>query len=296
MDFIAIPGGIQLGLSILIITLVVWAVRKFITPRPLWVNILVGIFLAIWIFLGFTSSLDLLTRHGKNKNVPNVVGKSFDEARKILSNAGFEVEIQDSIYSGTVAKGSVLRQIPDGDAIVKISRTVYLTVNRYVPPVVEMPNLVDFSFRNAELQLKNMGLRVGDTSYVEDFAKNTIREQRYHNGGKIPPGTKIPQGTEIDLVLANGGGTTEFNVPNLIGKTYDSAKNLLELNGLSFLSVRLDDDVRDSANAYIYWQDPPRMGEDGKRIKISSGQTMSVKLSVIRPAIDTTLIQNQPQQ
>jgi beta-lactam-binding protein with PASTA domain len=180
---------------------------------------------------------------------------------------------------------------------VKISRTVYLTVNRYVPPVVEMPNLVDFSFRNAELQLKNMGLRVGDTSFVEDFAKNTVREQRYHKGEKIPPGAKIPQGTLIDLVLANGVGTTEFTVPNLVGMAYGSAKTLLESNGLSFFSIMLDPEVTDTLNSYIYWQDPPRMGLDGKRIKIRSGQTMNVKLSVIRPAIDTTLTPHQtPQQ
>ena len=82
-----------------------------------------------------------LTRHGKNKTVPNVMGKSFEEAKKILNNSGFDVEVQDSIYSDTIAKGSVLRQVPDGDAPVKISRTVYLTINRQVPPVVEMPNL-----------------------------------------------------------------------------------------------------------------------------------------------------------
>jgi beta-lactam-binding protein with PASTA domain len=233
-----------------------------------------------------------LTRHGKNKTVPNVVGKSFNEAEKILNNSGFDVEVQDSLYTDTTAKGSVLRQAPEGDAIVKISRTVYLTINRYVPPVVEMPNLIDFSFRNAEMQMKNMGLRVGDTSYIEDFAKNTVREQRYHTGGIVAPGTKIPQGTEIDLVLANGGGTTEFTVPNLIGMSYESAKNLLESNGLSFFIVSADG-ITDTLTSYIYWQDPPRMGTDGVRIKIRSGQTMYVKLSATRPVIDSTLIQNQ---
>ena len=95
-----------------------------------------------------------LTRHGKNKNVPNVVGKSIDQASKILDDNGFEVIVQDSIYTDTTAKGSVLRQVPEGDATVKISRTVYLTVNRYVPPLVEMPNFAGFSLRNIELQLR----------------------------------------------------------------------------------------------------------------------------------------------
>ena len=82
-------------------------------------------------------------------------------------------------------KRSVLKQVPEGDELVKINRTVYLTINRHVPPMVEMPNIVGFSFRNAEMALKNMGLRIGDTTYVTDFAKNSVLEQHYHNGGTI---------------------------------------------------------------------------------------------------------------
>ena len=261
---------------------------QFITKRPFWMNLLAGLILMVVLLFLLSIMLGPCTRHGKNKTVPNVVGKSFEEAQKILDNSGFAVAVQDSIYTDTTAKGTVLRQVPDGDAIVKISRTVYLTINRQVPPVVEMPNLKDFSFRNAELQLKNMGLRVGDTLYVHDFAKNTVQEQRY-NGSPIAPGTKIQQGSVIDLVLSDGIGESEFTVPNLKGMTFSEAKSFLEANGLSFLSVIADPEVIDTATAYIYWQDPPRMGEDGKRIKIRSGQTMSVRLGLVRPTIDSTL-------
>ena len=77
--------------------------------------------------------------------------------------------------------------------------------------------------------------------------------------------------------------------------TFGEAKNFIESNGLSFLSIMLDPDVTDTASAFIYRQDPTRMGADGKRIKIRSGQTMNVWLSLIRPAIDTTL-QKLPEQ
>jgi eukaryotic-like serine/threonine-protein kinase len=266
----------------------------FITKRPFWMNLLAGLILVVVLLFLLSILLGPLTRHGKNKTVPNVVGKTFEEAKKILNNADFDVEVQDSIYTDTTAKGSVLRQVPDGDATVKISRTVYLTINRQVPPIVEMPNLIDFSLRNAELQLRNMGLRVGDTSYVHDFAKNTVQEQRY-KGSPITPGTKIQQGSSIDLVLSDGVGETEFTVPNLIGMTFSQAKGFLESNGLSFLSIIPDPEVVDTAGAFIYKQDPPRVGEDGKHIKIRSGQTMNIWLSLMRPAIDTTL-QKLPQQ
>ncbi len=260
---------------------------QFITKKPFWMNLLAGLVLMVVFLFLLSTLLGPLTRHGKNKTVPNVVGKSFEEAKKVLSNSGFDVEVQDSLYTDTTAKGTVLRQVPEGDAIVKISRTVYITINRQVPPIVEMPNIVGFSLRNAEMQLKNMGLKIGDTSYVTDFARNSVKEQRYHKGGPISPGTKIPQGSSIDLVLSNGIGETEFSVPNLIGMTFGAAKNLLESNGLNFLVVLPDPDVVDTANAYIYWQNPRRMGEDGKRIRIRSGQTMDIRLSTARPAIDT---------
>jgi len=230
-----------------------------------------------------------VTRHNKNKTVPNVVGKSLAEARKILDKSGFEVEVQDSIYTDTTAKGSVLRQIPEGDATVKISRTVYLTVNRHVPPLVEMPNFVGFSLRNIELQLKNMGLRIGDTIYVDDFARNSVKDVMY-KGESLSPGTKLQQGSSVELVLGNGVGENEFTVPNLIGMTYGEAQKLLHRNGLDFLVVLPDPSVMDTANSFIYWQNPPRMGEDGRRIKIRSGQTMDVRLSVARPAVDTAQV------
>jgi beta-lactam-binding protein with PASTA domain len=261
---------------------------EFIAKRNIWINLLAGFILMVLLIFLLSFLLGPLTRHGKNRTVPDVVGKSFDDARKILHDGGFDVEIQDSIYIDTSAKGSVLRQVPEGDAVVKISRTVYLTINRYVPPDVEMPNLIGFSFRNAELQLKNMGLRIGDTTFKPDFARNSVLEQKY-NGATILPGTKIKQGTEISLVLGDGIGNADFGVPNLIGMTYAEAKTFLELNGLSFLVVLPDDDVKDTASAYISWQSPAQFTEDGKKTRIRSGQTMDVKLSVQRPVADSLL-------
>jgi beta-lactam-binding protein with PASTA domain len=260
---------------------------QFVTKKGLWINILAGFFIIVFALFLLYLLLGPLTKHGNSKTVPYVVGKSFEEAKRILSKEGFDVEIQDSIYIDTSAKGSVLKQIPEGDDVVKINRKIYLTLNRFVPPQVEMPNLIGFSFRNAEMQLKNMGLRVGDTIFKPDFAKNSVLEQHY-NGSTIVPGTKILQGSEITLVLGDGLGQLEFSVPNLVGMKYGDAKTLLESNGLSFLVVIPDAGVTDTTNAFIWWQNPPVFSDDGVRIKIRPGQTMDVKLSLEKPITDTT--------
>lgn len=260
---------------------------KLITHRPLWINIFAGLLLAIGIFLVLLLSLKWLTHHGRSKSVPSVVGKQYEEAKKDLRKIGFDVEIQDSIYIDTLAPMVVIKQIPDADEIVKESRTVYLTINRAVPPVIPMPNLVGYSYRNAEMTLKNSGLRVGDTTSKPDFAKNSVLEQWY-NGSMVAPGKQLPMGSAISLVLGDGVGSREFAVPDIIGMRFADAKSLLESYGISFAVILPNLGVTDTANAYIFWQNPQRYDEDKKILHIRSGQTMDVKLQLDKPARDTT--------
>lgn len=258
---------------------------KFITHRPLWANLLAGIVIAIIIFFVFIFSLNRLTHHNESKSVPQVAGKTFEEAKELLQKAGFEVEIQDSIYIDTARPMAVLKQIPEADELVKVNRTVYLTINRAVPPSIEMPNLVGYSFRSAEMALKNSNLRVGDTAFKPDFAKNAVLEQLY-KGASIAPGTKIRMGSVISLVLGDGVGDQQFVVPSLIGMTYSQAKSILEAHGLAFGSV-LAPGVEDTANAYIFWQNPERYDDDRKFRYIRSGQLMDIRLQTEKPEIDT---------
>jgi hypothetical protein len=261
-------------------------VFKFITHRPLWLNILTGVILALIIFFIFVFSLNWITHHDESKTVPSVLGKSFEEAQKILDKAGFDVEIQDSIYVDTVAPLKVLKQIPESDEVVKVNRTVYLTINRADPPKVPMPNLVGFSFRSAEMELKNMGLRVGDTSYQPSFAKNAVIEQRY-NGQLISAGTPIQMGSTISFVLGSGVGNEKFSVPSLIGLRLCDARRLIESHGLMMAAIVASNDVTDTCNAYIYRQSPERFDEEKKLRYIRTGQTMDVWVQLEKPVADT---------
>src|SRR6195952_563528 len=168
--------------------------------------------LLLLIFLG---SLSLLTRHGTVLKIPGVTGQSLENAKKTLAAQGFDVQIQDSTYNDTVPPLQVVKQFPDADNLVKVNRTVYLTINRSVAPFVGMPNLVSMTFRNAEMVLRHYGLQIGDTIFRPDFAKNSVLDQQY-NGENIKPGTKIQQGSKITLVLGNGVGGMEYQIPDLV--------------------------------------------------------------------------------
>jgi eukaryotic-like serine/threonine-protein kinase len=272
-------------------------VLKQITHRPLWVNILVGILLGLVIFFVFLYSLKWITGHGKASTVPSVTGKKYEDARKTLRDAGFSVEIQDSVYVDTMRPLTVIKQIPDAEEVVKSNRTVYLVISRAVPPLVEMPNLVGYSFRNAEMVLKNMDLKIGDTTFKPDFAKNAVLEQWY-NGLQITPGTQIRKGSVISLVLGDGVGKKEFAVPDITGMTFCQAREMLEEYGIIMGAVVPNSDVTDTCNGYIYRQNPERFDDDKKIQHIRSGQTMDVWLQLVKPERDSTkrieLRENEP--
>ena len=263
---------------------------KHITNRPLWVNILVGLGIVIAVFVLFVLSLNWITHHGEAKTVPSVTGKTLKQVQQLLETDGFELVIQDSVYYDSLPPSMVIKQVPEADAVVKVNRTVYVTVNRIVPPDVPMPNLIGYSFRNAEMILKNMGLKLGDTSFKADFAKNSVLEQ-LSNGRSISPGTSIKMGSPVSLVIGSGIGNADMAVPKLIGLTYDEAKILLETNGLIVGSVIPDPLVKDTASAFIYKQSPLSRTEDGFKVRIRPGQMIDVWLSVEKPVIDSLQLQ-----
>jgi beta-lactam-binding protein with PASTA domain len=258
-------------------------VFKIITHRPLWVNILAGIILALIIFFLFLLSLKCLTRHGKSATVPSVTGMKYEEAKKMLRQAGFAVEIQDSLYVDTLPPMAVIKQLPEADEVVKANREVYLIINRFEPPLLEMPNLVGYSFRNAEMVLTNIGLKIGDTTFEPDFAKNIVRKQIY-KGENISPGTKVRKGSVISLVLGDGVGNREFAVPDITGMTFCDVKEKLEGSGVLIGAIVLDPDVTDTCSAWVYWQNPERFDDDKRINRIRSGQTIDVRLQLDKPS------------
>ena len=266
---------------------------KFITYKPLWVNILAGfgiIFLVIFLFFG---SLEWITGYGKYEKVPNVNGQHILAAQKMLEDKGFEVQIQDSVYVDTVAKQAVIRQTPEADAMVKTGRTIYLTVNRVVPPQVEMPNLAGFSIRSAEMYLQSVGLKLGYTTYQPDIARNAVLQQLY-NDTPIQPGTKIPIGSVISFILGSGIGTSETDVPDLIGKTLNDVRILLSSFSINIGSIIVVGNIKDSGSAFIIKQSPDlfsgAIGLNGEKLtnKIRQGQMIDLFISEEAPIKDTT--------
>ena len=263
---------------------------KFITSKPLWVNFVAAFGLIILLVILFFLSLSWITGFGKLEKVPSVVGQNATAAKKILEDKGFHVALQDSVYVDSVAKLAIVRQSPEPDAIVKSGRTIYLTINRSLAPMVEMPNLVGFSIRSAEMYLQSLGLKLGVISYKPDIARNAVLEQTL-NDIDVIPNTKIPLGSAISLVLGSGVGGGDIDVPDLIGLTYQEAKSWITSLSLNIGSVIPVGTIADTNAAFIVKQSPEVYIETvpGQKTanKIHSGQLLDIYISSVAPIKDS---------
>jgi beta-lactam-binding protein with PASTA domain len=229
--------------------------------------------LCVVCYILFFASLGLITRHGKEIKVPAVVGRDINIAKKTLEKMDFDVDV-DSAYDPKQKPYVVLTQIPELNAVVKRGRTVFLTINKATPPETPMPNLLNLSFRSAEMILRTHKLVLGDTSYRPDIAKGAVLEQLY-KGQPIRPGQMVPQGSRIELIIGDGLGQTEFNVPDVIGMSVDEAIAILNGTGLSVTTV-WQDEIVDSVAATVSDQNPKPINELGAPNRIKEGDIVDI--------------------
>jgi beta-lactam-binding protein with PASTA domain len=261
-------------------------VFKFITRQSFIVNLLVAIALVFLLGFIFFQSLGWITHHGEYLKVPSVTGKNVDDAIKLLEKQGFEVIITDSLYNDSLELNKVKKQLPDADATVKVNRTVFLNVNPTTLPMIEMPKLEGLSYRFAVDKLTKNHLELGDTTNRPDFMKGSVLEQHY-KGKNIEAGSKIRWGSSIDLVVGGGLQAQKIPVPDLIGLTVTEARDILKDKGILLAAILTNGTITDTANAFVYKQNPDVWDYEGSPIYIQPGQTIDIWIQLTRPSIDS---------
>ncbi|WP_114937807.1 PASTA domain-containing protein [Mucilaginibacter endophyticus] len=217
-------------------------------------NLLMAIVTMIAIVLIAFFSLGYYTRHGSGIPVPKLKGLTIDKAMDILKEQGFGYKI-DSVYVQDVAPGTIVEQDPDPGTNVKENRVIYLTMVTLQAPNVALPDLEQSNYREAIATISNYGLKVGDTTYRSDIARDRILEVRF-GGQVIKPGTKIPKGSRIDLVLGDGEGASEVEIPELVNLDLDAARFAIKGAGLTVGIITYQGTITDSTNVVVVSQYP----------------------------------------
>jgi len=226
--------------------------------------IIVGI---LGVMLVFSVLLPVYTNHGDAIVVPNVFEEDYKAASDRLDDLGLRPEVQDCTYIEDLPPLVVVQQRPIALSRVKPDRTIFLTINKKTPPMVEIPSVVDLSLYHAKSTLESWKLGVGQVRFRKDIANNVVLEAMI-DGREIKPGTKVPQGTKVDLVVGRSRGSFFIEIPNLIGFTHDEAVDILRENGLRIGSISFNPSGPNSMFGRVFSQEP--MSEFSDSIRIGS--------------------------
>lgn len=220
-------------------------------------NLILALLFVLVLIFGTGIFLNLITRHGKYVTAPDFTNMSLDEARRAADEAKVGIKVRDSIFVKGLDGGVVYRQSPEAGATVKMGRSIFLTINSFVPKKLVMPNLINYSFSEARAELRNRGLSVGHLKYVRDIATNRVLHQSI-NGRDVAPGEKVISGSAIDLTLGLSSTGSTSVVPRIVGMKYLHAQEALHNKCFNVGRVHCDKDIKtyaDSTNATVWRQD-----------------------------------------
>ncbi len=133
-------------------------------------------------------------------DVPDVTGKTSDEAQTTLIAAGFKVEI-DEENDDEVEEGKVISQTPEGNGKAAKKSTVTIVVSKGKEvKVVEVPDLKKMSIKDAEKALSDAKLKLGN---VNQEYSDTIKEGLVITQS-VEAGVEVKEGAEVSITISKG--------------------------------------------------------------------------------------------
>ena len=163
---------------------------------------------------------------GKEIPVPDVSGKSEDEAQEALSKAGFTDVRSDFQYDDNVAEGMVISTTPAAHSKAAKDTQVKMIVSKGAQKKT-VPDVRGKSEADARSEIQAAGLTVGSTSTQHDdsVAKGNVISQ------SVTPGKKVSAGTAVNLVLSSG--SDKVSIQNFAGKDEEELLSWASQNGLN---------------------------------------------------------------
>lgn len=204
--------------------------------------------------------------------VPHIVGKSLDEAKRLISKSDLVVGRITERESEAEPR-TVVQQDPPGGLLVAKKTGIDSTVSKGL--LVEVPGVVGLQDRGAKKVVESVGL---------------IPEIRTEVGSKRPegevlrqepsPGTRVSKHSKVMFDVSKGAESKEdlVEVPEVVGIRIDRAEEIL---GRSQLKSRIEKRLRSERPANEVVKQEPKPGE---LVKINS----IVKLHLSREQPTTT--------
>lgn len=185
------------------------------------------IILLMVFFLGFWIAFVKTIKMGVIK-VPNVTGKSLEDAEKILKSKNLEYILDTSLsgYSEKIKQGHILKQEPKENSTIKGGGPLRLGLSLGASRIT-IPDLTKKHYYEAELYLKSQNLKLGNVSYIDFKGDESIILSQFP-----PPNSMAPPDISIDLLVSKPKNTDSYIMSNFLSSDYEYV--LSELTALGF--------------------------------------------------------------
>ncbi len=165
--------------------------------------------------------------HGRELAVPDLVGKTPQEARRIAELDGFQFEVERQYYSPKVPAGRVLSQLPLAGTQIRRGWQIRVAESLGAQRV-EIPNVIGESERAAEINILRRGLDVGSIAQVE-IAGATGDQVIAQSPSPSASSISAPK---ISLLAQMPSPPAAFIMPSFAGQNLAAATSALKDAGL----------------------------------------------------------------
>ena len=168
----------------------------------------------------------VISRGVETKTVPDVVGKTKDQAGAAIKGAGLTLGDVTEDYSASVAQGKVISSDPKAGKVIEHTTKVSIVVSKGKEPAT-IPDVTGKSEDDAKKALEDAGLKKGKVS--QDYS-DSVAKGRVISSSPIAGASGYYKGDSVDLTVSKG--PEKVTVPDVTGKSEDDAKKALEDAGL----------------------------------------------------------------
>jgi serine/threonine-protein kinase len=176
------------------------------------------------------ASVTLVVSKGKERYIipSTLIGSDPNGAQSALAALTLTVSNQLQTYSDTVARGRVVRTIPNIGSIVRRATPITLVVSKGPAPV-SVPALQGSTITQATTRLAKIGLKLDVVDEIFDDA--TLAGQIL--SANPNSGTQVKRGTTIAVTVSKGPSL--IPVPNVVGMGADQAETTLRAAGFTVI-------------------------------------------------------------
>jgi len=177
------------------------SILKNIFIRNLLGLILVSILLTVTVLIW----LSRYTQHGEAVEVPDVKGISVEKVAPFFASRNLKYLVVDSVFIKNAVPGSIAETTPSIGTKVKRGRTIYLKIISGLPPLIALPDVKDFSQRQALAMLRSLGFESVETKMVSGAYMDLVLglESR---GVAMDAGQRVSADTPLSLLVSSGSG------------------------------------------------------------------------------------------